>query len=93
LIQPPDLTMCPTINCAFGGEGALCCGYQYVVSRERDCGAMRGMKARIFDCPGCSSVGAGAEPDRGGCGNDARTVRMRTDLMNVAIDGDGGLPG
>src|SRR5258706_13059431 len=50
------------------------------------------MQALLFDLPCQPTVAAGAEPDRGGGHHDAWTVRMRANLVDVAIDVDGGLP-
>ena len=70
LIQPP------TIDRSLRGEGVRRCGHEYVVVRERDRGAMRGMKARLFDHPCHPTVAAGAESDCGGGHHGARTVRV-----------------
>jgi hypothetical protein len=50
------------------------------------------VQALLFDLPRHSIVAAGAEPDRGGGHHDPWTVRVRANLVNVAVDVDGGLP-
>jgi hypothetical protein len=81
-----------TIDRALRGEGSLRGGHEYIVTRERDRGAMRGMKARLFDHPCRPTVAADAEPDCGGGHHGVRTVWVRANLMDVAIDVDSGLP-
>jgi len=68
------------------------CGHEDVVARKRDRGAIRGMQALLFDVPCHPTVAAGAEPDRGGGHHDAWTVRVRANLVDVAVDVDSGLP-
>src|SRR5258708_33321882 len=50
------------------------------------------MHALLLDVPCHPAVAAGTEPDRGGGHHEAWTVRMRANLVDVAIDVDGGLP-
>src|ERR1700687_2842303 len=50
------------------------------------------MQALLFDVPCHPTVAAGAEPDRGGGHHDAWTVRVRANLVDIAVDVDGGLP-
>ena len=50
------------------------------------------MQALLFDVPCQATVAAGAEPDRRGGHHDARTVRVRANLVDVAVDVDSGLP-
>src|SRR5712691_3932801 len=50
------------------------------------------MQALLFYGPCHSTIAARAEPDSGGGDDDAWTIRMRADLMDVAVDVDGGLP-
>src|ERR1700733_1479048 len=83
----------PTIDRAPRGERAFRRGHEYVVVRERDRVAMWGMQAGGFDYPGRPSVAAGAEPGCGGGRHNGRTVRVRANLMDVAINVDRGLPG
>ena len=83
----------PSIDRALGGEGVRRCRHEYVAARERDRRAMQGVKAPLFDLPCRPAVAAGAKPDRSGGRHDARAVRVRANLMNIAIDVDRGLPG
>src|SRR5580693_8862653 len=69
------------------------CGHEDLVSRKRDRGAIRGMQALLFEVPCHPTVAAGAQADRGGGHHDAWTVRVCTDLVDVPVDVDGGLPG
>src|SRR5258706_14712428 len=50
------------------------------------------MQALLFDVPCQPTVAAGVEPDRGASHQDAWTIRMRANLVDVAVDVDGGLP-
>ena len=50
------------------------------------------MQALLFDVPCHPTVAAGTEPDRGGGHHDAWTVRVCANLVDVALDVDGGLP-
>jgi hypothetical protein len=68
------------------------CGHKDVVASKRDGGAIRGMQTLRFDVPSHPTVAAGTEPDRGGGHHDARTLRVRANLVDVAIDVDGRLP-
>jgi hypothetical protein len=63
---------------------------QDVVARKRDRGAIRGMQALLFDVPYDPTVAA--EPVRGGGHHDVWTVRVRANLVDVALDVDGRLP-
>ena len=52
----------------------------------------RGVQALLFDIPCQPTIAAGAEPDRSGGHHDAWTIRVRANLVDVAVDVDGGLP-
>src|SRR4029434_10102540 len=81
------------VDCPPSREGVYRGGHKNVIARERHRGAIRGIQALCFAVPCHPAIVAGAEPDRG-CGHhDAWTVRVRTNLMDVAVDGDGRLPG
>src|SRR5207247_711221 len=66
----------PTIDRALRGEVVRRCGHQDVVAREPDRGAIRGMKATLFDGPCSPTVAAGTEADRGRGHYDAWTARF-----------------
>jgi hypothetical protein len=68
------------------------CRHKDVVASKRDRGAVRGMQALLFDIPCHPAVATHTEPDGGGGHHDAGTVRVRTNLVNVAIDINGRLP-
>jgi hypothetical protein len=68
------------------------CGHKDVVARKRDRRAIRGMQALLFDVPCRPTVAAGTEANRGGGHYDAWTVRVRANLVDVAIDVDSRLP-
>src|SRR5258708_36099616 len=51
------------------------------------------MHALLLDVPCHPAVAADTEPNRGGGHHEAGTVRMRANLVDVAFDVDGGLPG
>ena len=82
-----------SVNGPLFRERANGCGYENVFARERDGRAIRRMQAPAFDVPCFSTVAARAESNRGGGDNYARTDRVRAHLMNVAVDGNGRLPG
>src|SRR6266849_9132122 len=82
-----------TIDRALRSEVVGRGGHQDFLAHEPDRGTIRGMKARLLDLPSCPTVAAGAEPGRSGGHHDARTARVRANLVDVAIDVDSGTPG
>ena len=81
-----------SIDCALRCKMVCRCGHKDVVAGKCDRGTIRGMEPFPFDVQCHPAVAADTEPDRGGGHYHAWTVRVRANLVDVAIDVDGGLP-
>jgi hypothetical protein len=51
------------------------------------------MKPRLLDGPRCSTIPTDTEPNRRRRDHDVGMNRVRTDLVDVTVDVDRGLPG